>query len=168
VGGFLQIDQSLSHNGVCLTVEQVGGGQHQVTAIEETLKKTTLGSWTKGQRLNLERCLQLHDRLDGHLVQGHVDTRALCTEREALEGSWQFGFQIPKAFAALVIEKGSISVDGISLTLFDVGKKRFRVAVIPYTYAHTNIQALTPGMEVNIEFDLLGKYIQRQMTLGKA
>jgi riboflavin synthase len=160
----LSIDQSLSHDGACLTVEQINQGRHRVTAIEETLKKTNLGEWKIGQSVNLERCLPVGGRLDGHFVLGHVDATALCTQRKERNGSWEFQFEFPKKFSSLVIEKGSISLNGISLTVYDVGKKTFRVAIIPYTYDHTNAKAIVVGAKVNIEFDVIGKYIQRKMS----
>ena len=157
--------QSVSHNGVCLTVEEVKEGRHRVTAIEETLLKTNLATWQKGGLVNLERCLLMNGRLDGHIVQGHVDTTATCLERQDLGGSWQFRLEFPKKFAALVIEKGSISLNGISLTIFNVKKTKFDVAIIPYTFEHTNIQSLMPGGQVNLEFDMIGKYIARKNSL---
>ncbi|HMH33946.1 MAG TPA: riboflavin synthase [Puia sp.] len=166
ISGQLQVDQSVSHDGVCLTVDAIKEGQHRVTAIEETLKKTTLGDWKNGDTLNLERCLQLNGRLDGHLVQGHVDAVALCTEKKEKKGSWEFEFEFPKQFAHLVIEKGSISLQGISLTVFGVKKKSFRVAIIPYTFEHTNMYQLVAGSTVNVEFDLIGKYITRLKEIG--
>jgi riboflavin synthase len=161
----LKIDQSLSHNGVCLTVEEVKEGMHRVTAIEETLSKTSLGSWQQGTAVNLERCMQINGRLDGHIVQGHVDTIAECTAIVEKDGSWEFTFSFPKDFGALVIEKGSISLNGISLTIFNVTKDSFMVAVIPYTFLHTNMNALQKGDHVNIEFDMIGKYVIRNLTL---
>lgn len=161
----LTIDQSVSHNGVCLTVEAVEPGRHLVTAIEETLKKTELGNWQPGTEVNLERCMLMNGRLDGHIVQGHVDSTALCTARKELAGSWEFSFQFPTEFARLVIEKGSIAVNGTSLTCFNVTHDHFTIAVIPYTYEHTNIHQLTVGSRVNIEFDILGKYVQRQFEV---
>ena len=161
----LKIDQSVSHNGVCLTVEEVKEGRHRVTAIEETLLKTNLNSWEKDQLVNLERCLLMNGRLDGHIVQGHVDTTAICLERKELGGSWQFRLEFPKKFAALVIEKGSISLNGISLTIFNVKKTKFDVAIIPYTFEHTNIQSIVPGSLVNLEFDMIGKYVLRRISL---
>jgi len=157
----LSIDQSLSHNGVCLTVEEVKDNLHRVTAIEETLKKTSLGDWKPGDLVNLERCLVMNGRLDGHIVQGHVDATAVCLERRDLDGSWEFRFEFPKKFSHLVIEKGSISLNGTSLTIFNVKKSKFDIAVIPYTYDHTNIQSVTPGTRVNLEFDMIGKYVSR-------
>ncbi len=163
----LRPDQSLCHDGVCLTVEETGPGRHRVTAIEETLKKTTLDSWETGTQVNLEPCLQLNDRLDGHIVQGHVDTTAVCQDRKENNGSWEFEFSIPKKFAALVIEKGSVAVNGISLTAFNVKKKSFTVAVIPYTFEHTNISRVEKGSRVNVEFDMIGKYLLRSLSLKK-
>jgi len=161
----LKIDQSLSHNGVCLTVEEIRDGMHKVTAIEETLLKTNLGQWKQGAVINLERCMQMNGRLDGHIVQGHVDTTAECTAVVEKEGSWEFSFSFPKSFAALIIEKGSICLNGISLTLFNVGDDSFSVAIIPYTYQHTSINTLQKGDKVNIEFDVIGKFIQRNVSL---
>ena len=157
----LKVDQSLSHNGVCLTVEEIKGDLHKVTAIEETLLKTTLSKWEKGNTINLERCMQLNGRLDGHIVQGHVDTTATCTEYNPKEGSWEYRFDFPEQFSMFIIEKGSITVNGISLTLFNVGKNSFTVAIIPYTYEHTNMSIVKNGDQVNIEFDVVGKYVNR-------
>jgi riboflavin synthase len=161
----LKIDQSISHNGVCLTVESLTDNTHVVTAIEETLRKTDLGNWKEGMEINLERCMLMNGRLDGHIVQGHVDTTATCIERKELEGSWEFTFRFPGEFAQLVIEKGSIAVNGTSLTCFNVGNDQFTIAVIPYTYEHTNIHQVKEGVVVNIEFDILGKYVQRRAEL---
>src|SRR5262249_17953152 len=133
----LQLDQSLSHNGACLTVEAVKNDLHQVTAIEETLEKTNLDSWIPGTIINLERCLPLHGRLDGHLVQGHVDATGICMKKTEKKGSWEFEFSFPKVFAELLVEKGSVCVNGISLTCYDVKKKSFRAGIIPYTFEHT-------------------------------
>ena len=157
----LSIDQSLSHSGVCLTVEEIKDNLHRVTAIEETLKKTNLGDWQPGGLVNLERCLMMNGRLDGHIVQGHVDTTAVCLERRDLDGSWEYRFEFPKKFSHLVIEKGSICLNGTSLTIFNVKRSKFDIAVIPYTYNHTNIQSVTPGTKVNLEFDMIGKYVAR-------
>jgi riboflavin synthase len=155
----LKPDQSLSHNGVCLTVEEIQGNAHRVTAIEETLKKTNLSAWKTGNLVNLERCLQINGRLDGHFVQGHVDTTGVIEEMTTLDGSWEFIIRYPEEFAALTIEKGSITVNGISLTLFNVGIGVFTVAIIPFTHDHTNLQTAKKGDLVNLEFDILGKYI---------
>lgn len=160
-----RVDQSVSHSGVCLTVEAVANGLHQVTAIDETLQKTNLADWTTGTLVNIERCLQLNGRLDGHFVQGHVDTTGTCLGVTDRQGSWEFEFSFPSAFAPLMIEKGSICVNGISLTAFQVGKDRFTVAIIPYTFDHTNIRDIKPGSVVNLEFDMIGKYIQRRIGL---
>jgi riboflavin synthase len=157
----LKVDQSVSHNGVCLTVEEVIDNQHRVTAIAETLNKTDLGAWQTGDLVNLERCLVFNGRLDGHLVQGHVDTTAFCTFRKEMGGSWQFGFEFPSSFAPYIIEKGSISLNGISLTVFNVTANSFEVGIIPYTFHHTNIQHIQPGRTVNLEFDVIGKYVKR-------
>jgi riboflavin synthase len=157
----LTIDQSISHNGACLTVEEVKDGLHRVTAIEETLEKTNLRAWEPGHLVNLERCMTLNGRLDGHIVQGHVDTVATCIDRKDLNGSWEFRFEFPKKFSHLVIEKGSISLNGTSLTIFNVKKSKFDIAVIPYTFEHTNIQNVIPGTTVNLEFDMIGKYVSR-------
>lgn len=161
----LKIDQSLSHSGVCLTVEEVKNGMHRVTAIEETLSKTNLGHWKPGSVVNLERCMQINGRLDGHIVQGHVDAVAKCSSVIEKDGSWEYRFAFPGAFAALVIEKGSISLNGISLTVFNVDKNHFSVAIIPYTFNHTNISTISTGDEVNIEFDMIGKYVIRNLAL---
>ena len=160
----LRVDQSLSHDGVCLTVESVTEHTYQVTAIAETLSKSILSQWRPGNRVNLERCLQFNGRLDGHLVQGHVDSPAKCILRENLEGSWVFRFEFPESFRNLIIEKGSIAVNGISLTCFDVTNNAFSVAIIPYTYDNTNIRDLFPQSLVNIEFDLIGKYVERMVN----
>jgi riboflavin synthase len=142
-------------------MEAVFDGFYQVTAIAETLAKTRLDSWKVGDQLNLERCLQMNGRLDGHLVQGHVDTTAVCIDRQNRNGSWEFRFEFPDSFSPLVIEKGSIAVNGVSLTCFGVTGNSFKVAIIPYTYEHTNMGAVSAGTIVNIEFDLIGKYVSR-------
>jgi riboflavin synthase len=162
----LKIDQSVSHNGVCLTIEEIRENSHRVTAIGETLKKSNIKDWRQGDLVNLERSLKFNSALDGHLVQGHVDAVADCVEKKEADGSWEYEFNFPKKFSQLVIEKGSICVNGISLTAFDVKKKRFKVAIIPYTYEHTNIKAVNKGDTVNIEFDLIGKYVLRSRELS--
>ncbi|MEO6734374.1 MAG: riboflavin synthase [Ferruginibacter sp.] len=159
------IDQSIAHSGVCLTIEEIKNGQHRITAIEETLKKTNLNSWKKNMVVNMERCLQMNGRLDGHIVQGHVDAVASCIDIVQKDGSWEYTFEFDSKFAALLIEKGSITINGISLTLFNVLNSTFQVAIIPYTYAHTNMQQLKIRDEVNIEFDMIGKYVNRLMQL---
>jgi riboflavin synthase len=161
----LKPDQSLAHDGVCLTVEEIKGELYKVTAVSETLKKTTLDLWAEGSKINLERALLAGSRLDGHFVQGHVDCRGKCEKVEDKKGSIEISISFPKKFAALVIEKGSIAMNGISLTVFDVGKKSFTVTVIPYTLEHTNLKSLKKGAEVNLEFDMVGKYIQRGKSL---
>lgn len=157
----LKPDQSISHDGVCLTVEEITNGKHKVTAIVETLIKSTLKNWKAGYKINLERCMQMNGRLDGHIVQGHVDTTAICIEKEELTGSWKYSFMIDDTFSHLVIEKGSVCVNGISLTCFSVHKNTFSVAIIPYTYNCTNIKNITVESLVNIEFDIIGKYLAR-------
>ncbi|QNA45820.1 riboflavin synthase [Lacibacter sediminis] len=161
----LKVDQSVAHNGVCLTVEEVKDGMHRVTAIAETLDKTNLGNWEKGHTINIERCLLMNARLDGHMVQGHVDTTGTCIKLKELDGSWEYTFQFPTEFAGLLVEKGSIAVNGISLTVFNVAKDHFSVAIIPYTYEHTNMQAVKEGATVNLEFDIIGKYVLRNAQL---
>jgi riboflavin synthase len=167
ISSLLNTDQSVSHSGVCLTVEQVKENTHRITAIDETLRKTNLGTWREGTLVNLERCLQLNDRLDGHIVQGHVDTTATCTKRKEKTGSWEFGFAFPKKFAELIIEKGSVCVNGISFTAFNVKRKKFTVAIIPFTFEHTNIKDVQEGDIVNLEFDLIGKYLLRRLSLSE-
>ncbi|MCG2615816.1 riboflavin synthase [Terrimonas sp. NA20] len=163
-----KIDQSVSHSGVCLTVEEVKDGMHRVTAISETLEKTNLNNWVSNSIVNIERCLPFNGRLDGHFVQGHVDTTGTCVAKTDKQGSWEFDIEFPREFAALVIEKGSISLNGISLTVFNVKENRFTVAIIPYTYTHTDICDVKTGSVVNLEFDILGKYIQRHISLNPA
>lgn len=164
----LKKDQSLSHNGVCLTVEEVRGDTHRVTAIDETLLKTNLGHWKPGTLVNLERCTLMNGRLDGHIVQGHVDSLATCVSIKEKNGSWEYTFEISNRFGSLIIEKGSISLNGISLTIFNVTANRFTVAIIPYTFDHTNMQQVNINDTVNIEFDVIGKYVNRihELTPG--
>jgi riboflavin synthase len=161
----LKIDESVSHNGICLTVENIKKDIYSVTAIHETLEKTNAGLWNPGDVINLERSMKMNGRLDGHIVQGHVDGTAICTERKDKEGSIEFTFEFNETFAPLVIEKGSICVNGVSLTAFNVGKNNFTVAIIPYTLSHTNFKTLMEDNIVNIEFDILGKYVQRILNL---
>ena len=163
----LGVDQSVAHNGVCLTVVGIDGNRYRVTAVAETLVKTSLGRWKTGDIINIERALRVGDRLDGHLVQGHVDATGECVTRETRNGSWVFGFRFPEAFAGLVIEKGSICLNGVSLTVFDVGLNELSVAIIPYTFEHTNFQSLMEGDTVNIEFDVLGKYLLRHKEINQ-
>ncbi len=157
------IDQSIAHDGVCLTVEEVQEGRYRVTAVLETLNKTALNQWAKGKTVNLEQSLLLSKRLDGHFVQGHVDATGICKKVKDENGSYEITFHFPKKFAALVIEKGSITINGISLTLFSVKKASFKVAIIPYTWQHTNLHSLKEGDGVNLEFDMIGKYINRYL-----
>ncbi len=157
----LKIDQSLAHNGVCLTVVAKTPTSYTVTAIQETLNKTNLGALQVGAKVNLERAMQMNARLDGHLVQGHVDVVGVCTEARETEGSWLFSFEYPETVDYVTIEKGSITVNGVSLTVVNSGKNIFSVAIIPYTYEHTNFHQLQKGSPVNLEFDLIGKYIAK-------
>jgi riboflavin synthase len=161
----LKVDQSLAHNGVCLTVTETNGNEYGVTAVAETIDKTNAASWKIGDRLNLERSLRVGDRLDGHFVQGHIDAVATCVSEEVLEGSRVFRFSYPDQYASLIIEKGSICLNGVSLTVFDVTRTEFSVTIIPYTYEHTNFSDIHQGGTVNVEFDVLGKYLMRQQTL---
>ena len=161
----LKIDESVCHNGICLTVEDIKKDIYRVTAIQETLDKTTAGTWNPGDKINLERAMKLNGVLDGHMVQGHVDGTAGCTNRVDKDGSIEFTFQFDDHFAALIIEKGSVCVNGVSLTAFNVGENNFTVAIIPYTLAHTNFKNLMEDDVVNIEFDILGKYVQRILNL---
>ncbi|MEO8932676.1 MAG: riboflavin synthase [Xanthomarina sp.] len=157
----LKIDQSVAHNGVCLTVVNITGNQYTVTAIEETLKKTNLSQLKLNDAVNLERGMKLGDRLDGHIVQGHVDQTAICTNIENENGSWRFSFQYDSSLNNITIEKGSITVNGVSLTVVDSKKDAFSVAIIPYTFEHTNFNSFKIGTEVNLEFDVIGKYVSR-------
>lgn len=162
----LKIDQSVSHNGVCLTVVQLASGTHEVTAIEETLQKTNLGALKEGQKLNLERCTQIGARLDGHIVQGHIDTTTTCKGIESRDGSWHFEFPIPKGFEHLLIQQGSICINGVSLTVARLEEESFTVAIIPYTYEHTTFCDMKVDDAVNLEFDVIGKYITRMKSLN--
>ena len=157
----LKIDQSVSHNGVCLTVVDINEESYFVTAIKETLEKTNLGSLQEGDTVNLERAMKLGDRLDGHLVQGHVDQVGFCKKIEEIGGSWYFTFQYDASKGNLTIEKGSITVNGVSLTVVNSKEGAFSVAIIPYTYQHTNFKSLKVDSVVNLEFDLIGKYLSR-------
>jgi riboflavin synthase len=161
----LKVDQSISHNGVCLTIEELKDGLHKVTAVKETLEKTNLGEWQVNSFINLERSLQLAGRLDGHFVQGHADTTGTLIKQKDQNGSWTLTFNFPKKFRGLVVEKGSISINGISLTIFEVKKNSFKVAIIPYTWQHTNFQFIRVKDTVNLEFDMIGKYIARKLSL---
>lgn len=162
ISGELKVDQSVAHQGVCLTVVHCDATTHRVVAVRETLDKSNLGLFKPGDPVNLERCLRMGDRLDGHWVQGHVDTTGLCVGIEDLDGSWSVTVEYPESYGALLVPKGSITVDGVSLTLVEAGRSQFKVVVIPYTFAHTTLGSLRPGHKVNLEFDLLGKYFLRQ------
>ncbi|GAA0539873.1 riboflavin synthase [Chitinophaga japonensis] len=159
----LKVDQSIAHNGACLTVTRLLENAYETVAVAETLQKTNLGQLVPGQLVNLERAMLFNGRIDGHLVQGHVDGIGECRSKTEQDGSWQYRFRYPAAFAGLLVEKGSICLNGISLTVFDVTDQEFSVAIIPYTYEHTNIAAVAPGHTVNLEFDILGKYVVRNM-----
>jgi riboflavin synthase len=161
----LKVDQSLSHDGVCLTVVAITDYSYTVTAIKETLEKTNLGSWTVGSEVNLERAMKLGDRLDGHIVQGHVDQVGTCISVEDAAGSWYFTFQYEAGPENITIEKGSITVNGVSLTVVNSKANEFSVAIIPYTYEHTNFKNIKPGTLVNLEFDVVGKYVARLHAL---
>ncbi len=157
----LKIDQSVAHNGTCLTVVSINGAEYTITAVKETLDKTNLGSLKTGDPVNLERGMKLGDRLDGHIVQGHVDQTAICRKINEADGSWEFTFEYDPAIGNITIEKGSITVNGVSLTVVNSRKNEFSVAIIPYTYEHTTFKTLKEGDEVNLEFDVIGKYVKR-------
>lgn len=163
----LKIDQSVAHNGVCLTVVAINNNEYTVTAIKETLDKTNLNYLKIGDEVNLERAMKLGDRLDGHIVQGHVDQTAICTNIEEANGSWVFTFNYDASLNNITIEKGSITINGTSLTVVNSKKDSFSVAIIPYTYQHTNFNTFTKGTVVNLEFDVLGKYVSRLLELNK-
>lgn len=161
----LKIDQSVAHNGVCLTVVKIEEGQYTVTAMLETLQKSNLGLWSVGDEINLERSMRPDALLDGHIVQGHVDLTAKCISKESAEGSWNFVFEYdPAEASSCTVEKGSVTVNGVSLTVCDSGERSFRVSIIPYTYDNTNFHNIEVGSVVNIEFDIIGKYIARLMN----
>jgi riboflavin synthase len=158
----LKVDQSVAHNGTCLTVVEINGNEYVVTAIKETLDKTNLGTWEVGTKVNLERCMQMNGRLDGHIVQGHVDTTATCIAIKNQEGSWKFTFQYETE--QVTVEKGSITVNGVSLTVVDSKPNQFSVCIIPFTYEHTNFHQLEVGSKINLEFDIIGKYVAKLMA----
>jgi riboflavin synthase len=160
----LKVDQSVSHNGVCLTVVKVEGGSHQVVAVEETLKKSTLGFWKPGDEINLERCMLNNGRFDGHIVQGHVDQMGTVKRVAQLEGSWLYDFEYDPAIGNVTVEKGSISINGVSLTCFNSAADGFTVTIIPYTFEHTSFHLLNEGDKVNLEFDIIGKYVKRLLN----
>lgn len=155
----LKIDQSVAHNGCCLTVVAIENDRYTVTAIKETLDKTNLGDWSEGTKVNFERCMQMNGRLDGHIVQGHVDTTGICTGIEDQDGSRKFTFEYVVGFPT--VEKGSVTVNGVSLTVVDSKEKSFSVCIIPYTLEHTNFRHLQSGDRVNLEFDIIGKYVAK-------
>ncbi|WP_406825740.1 riboflavin synthase [Pedobacter sp. KACC 23697] len=159
-----KIDQSVAHNGVCLTVVALNDGTHTVTAIDETLNKTNLAGLKVGSKVNLERCMQMNARLDGHIVQGHVDQTAVCVKREELDGSWEYRFKYDASAGNVTVEKGSACVNGISLTVVNSADDEFSVFIIPYTFEHTNLQEVEVGDTVNLEFDIIGKYVARLMN----
>lgn len=160
----LKIDQSVAHNGVCLTVVSITDKQHTVTAIHETLEKTNLGHLKIGSKVNLERCMQMNGRLDGHIVQGHVDQTAVCIKRQELGGSWEYRFQYDATKGNVTVEKGSVCVNGISLTVVNAMDDEFSVFIIPYTFEHTNLHEVQVGHTINVEFDIIGKYVARLMN----
>ncbi|MEM1327285.1 MAG: riboflavin synthase [Bacteroidota bacterium] len=164
----LKIDQSVAHNGVCLTVVAQDEQTHTVTAIQETLERSNLGDWTVGKLVNLERAMLNQARLDGHMVQGHVDSTATCISVESVDGSWYYRFQYQPSLEHILVDKGSICINGVSLTLVNPTDDHFSVAIIPYTYEHTNFKQFEVGTVVNIEFDIIGKYIAKYMSVYQA
>jgi len=158
------IDQSIAHNGVCLTVVSNTETSYVVTAIDETLKRSNLGELKLGDTINLERCMLPNTRMDGHMVQGHVDTVVQCQSVQALDGSWEYRFSLPADYSHLIVDKGSVSINGVSLTVVDPSDDSFGVAIIPYTFEHTNFKSFQAGHDVNIEFDIIGKYVAKQMA----
>ena len=163
----LKIDQSLAHNGICLTVIDINDKEYTVTAISETIAKTNLSEWRIGDEINLERAMKLGDRLDGHIVQGHVDQKGNCTSFEETNGSWYFTFKYDPSLNNITIEKGSITVNGVSLTVVNSNENEFSVAIIPYTFERTNFKNIKVGTIVNLEFDVVGKYITRLHSFKK-
>ena len=165
ISGELKIDQSLAHDGVCLTVVKLEEGRHVVTAIEETMKRSKLGSWTLGSKVNLERAMKANARLDGHMVQGHVDTTGNCVSVEESGGSWYFRFSFEPSRDHMVVDKGSVCINGVSLTVVDPRDSEFSVAIIPYTYDHTNFHQINVGDTINLEFDIIGKYLSKYIEV---
>ncbi len=161
----LKIDQSVAHNGICLTVVEIKGNAYTVTAIDETIQKTNIGNWSVGDFVNLERAMKLGDRLDGHIVQGHVDQIGVCVGVTEANGSWIFTFEYDEALNNITIEKGSITVNGVSLTVVNSKENQFSVAIIPYTYEHTNFHNFEVGTKINLEFDVIGKYVSRLYSI---
>lgn len=164
ISGQLKVDQSVAHNGVCLTVVDVTAHQHSVVAVDETLRKSTLGDWKVGDRINLERCMLNNGRFDGHIVQGHVDQTGVVASVRQLEGSWLYDFEYDPSTGNVTVEKGSISVNGVSLTCFNSRENGFTITIIPYTYEHTSFHQLRVGDRVNLEFDIIGKYVSRLLS----
>lgn len=162
----LKVDQSLAHNGVCLTVVNIENDTYTVTAIKETLDKSNLGELKVGDEINLERAMQLGERLDGHIVQGHVDQTAICTNVEEQNGSWMFSFRYDSSQKNITIEKGSVTINGVSLTVVDSERNSFKVAIIPYTYENTNFHNIEKGKKVNLEFDVIGKYVTKLLEFN--
>jgi len=162
----LKVDQSVSHEGICLTVVNVLEDSHTVTAIKETLEKTNLVDWNAGTLVNLERCTQLGGRLDGHIVQGHVDATAICVKVEEMDGSWKFTFKGDQQVEKLTVNKGSVCINGVSLTIVESIKDQFSVAIIPYTFENTTFKQIIKGNKVNIEFDVIGKYVSKILKSG--
>ncbi|MBK9732337.1 MAG: riboflavin synthase [Chitinophagaceae bacterium] len=163
ISAALQIDQSVSHDGVCLTVVNIEGNTHTVTAVEETLQRSNLKNKQQGDAVNLERSMLMNGRLDGHLVQGHVDEVVLCSKVDEREGSWVYSFKISESKSNLLVEKGSVCINGVSLTVVKATRKKFTVVIIPYTFEHTTFKHLKPFDEVNIEYDIIGKYVERML-----
>lgn len=161
----LKVDQSLAHNGVCLTVVDIQKDLYTVTAVQETLDRTSLGDWKLGDKVNLERAMKYDGRLDGHIVQGHVDAKGTCVEIREVDGSWYFSFEYEPTPEHLLVDKGSVCINGVSLTVVEPKGKRFSVAIIPYTYEHTVFHQMKVGDAINLEFDILGKYIARYAAL---
>lgn len=167
ISSALKIDQSVAHNGVCLTVVACDAQSHTVTAIDETLKKSNLRHLKVGDEVNLERCLRLGDRLDGHMVQGHVDTTAICLTCTEQDGSWLYDFGLSEDQGGLMVDKGSITLNGVSLTIVKCSDNAFQVAIIPFTKTHTTFKGMIPGDVVNVEYDILGKYVLQQNRMPK-
>jgi len=161
----LNIDQSIAHDGICLTVVEQKKDTHKVVAILESVNKTNLSEWDPGKKVNLELCITANQKIDGHFVQGHVDTTGIVHQIDNKDGSWEFTIEFPSEFASLLVTKGSVTINGISLTVIDPTHTDFKVAIIPYTYEHTNLHTLKVGSKVNLEFDIIGKYLQRHIEL---
>ncbi len=165
ISGALKVDQSVAHDGVCLTVVEQTGDAHRVVAVDQTVLKTTLSAWELGRAVNLERCVRVQDRLDGHVVQGHVDRTLCCTDIKDDNGSYLYRFEFPPECSSLLVPQGSVCINGISFTVAALGDLHFSIAVIPYTMEHTNIKFVKIGSKVNVEFDIIGKYVLRHLNL---